>query len=82
MLATVADAERIAAEPFPFERQAITRSAGVRAITEARDLVDQIGQFPSMAALADPDSDLAVFMRRTSPGMATKDAYEFGQSIV
>lgn len=51
----------------PFVTQARVRQQGLIALNKARALEAEIGSPPSLAQLADPDSDLSVYIRRTAP---------------
>lgn len=50
--------------------QLAVRDAGLRTLQDARFLQADIGTAPSLAQLADPDSDLSVFWRRNAPNGA------------
>lgn len=58
-----------------FEAQNFARKRGLWALHHARTLVTEIGSHPSMAQLADPDSDVGVYWRRNAPNGAM-EAYE------
>ncbi len=53
-----------------FAVQARARQEGLQLIEDARTLGDRTGTHPSIAQLADPDSDLAVLWRREAPNEA------------
>ncbi|MEO8785304.1 MAG: hypothetical protein ABI221_03310, partial [Candidatus Saccharimonadales bacterium] len=58
----------------PGEVQLAVRDQALQTLQQSRQLADTIGSHPSMAQLAVPDSDLAVFWRRSAPNGAF-DAY-------
>lgn len=58
-----------------FDAQNFARKRGLWALHHARTLATEVGSYPSVAQLADPDSDLSVYWRRTAPNGAV-DAYE------
>lgn len=62
-----------------FEVQDAVRRRALRTLTDARELGVELHTAPSLAQLADPDSDLSVFWRRNAPNgalMAYEQAYE------
>lgn len=59
----------------PYDIQAEVRQQGLTALEAARTLEAEIGTPPSLAQLADTDSDLAVYIRRNAPN-AVFEAYE------
>lgn len=58
-----------------FDVQNLAREQSLEALEKARIFGDQVGSHPSMAQLADPNSDLAVYWRRNAPNGAF-EAYE------
>lgn len=58
-----------------FDLQDLARRRGLHSLERARELALRIGSAPSLAQLADPDSDLSVFWRRQAPNGALA-AYE------
>jgi hypothetical protein len=58
-----------------FDLQDLARRRGLASLEDARTLAAAIGTPPSMAQLANPDSDLAVFWRRQAP-QGAYEAYE------
>jgi len=62
-----------------FDIQDIVRTRSLHALDTARTIGQDIGVPPSMAQLADQDSDLAVYWRRNSPNGA-REAYDFATS--
>lgn len=58
-----------------FELQHMARNRGLQVLQQARTLQDQIGEAPSLAGLADPDSGISVFFRRQATNQAL-EAYE------
>lgn len=58
-----------------FAIQDMAREQSLYVLEEARVFGDKIGSHPSIAQLADPNSDLAVYVRRHAPN-ETLDAYE------
>jgi hypothetical protein len=58
-----------------FEVQDLARRRGLYALEQARVLANVIGTPPSLAQLADPDSDVSVYWRRQAPNGAL-EAYE------
>lgn len=59
----------------PFDVQNLAREASLTMLEQARVFGDQVGSHPSVAQLADPNSDLAVYWRRNAPNGAF-EAYE------
>lgn len=59
----------------PFDVQNFAREQSLQTLEQARVFGDQVGSHPSMAQLADPNSDLAVYWRRNAPNGAF-EAYE------
>lgn len=62
-----------------FTVQDVVRRRSLRTLRDARELGAELHTIPSLAQLANPDSDLAVFWRRTAPNGALRayeDAYE------
>jgi endonuclease V-like protein UPF0215 family len=59
----------------PFDVQNFAREQSLQTLEQAREFGDQIGSHPSVAQLADPNSPLAVYWRRTAPNGAF-EAYE------
>jgi hypothetical protein len=51
----------------PFVVQTVVREQGLQALQDARALSSEIGTPPSLAQLADPNSDLSVYIRRNAP---------------
>ncbi len=74
-LACVAPGRSYSSQSDPYEVQAKVRQQGLMALESARTLESQIGTPPSLAQLADQDSDLAVFIRRTAPN-GVYEAYQ------
>lgn len=64
----------------PFMAQAWAREQGMDALQNARAMAADIGTPPSFAQLADPNSDLAVEIRRHAPN-AVEQAYEEGITL-
>lgn len=58
-----------------FEAQNFARRRGLWALHHSRTLATQLGSYPSIAGLADRDSDLSVYWRRNAPDGAL-EAYE------
>lgn len=58
-----------------FAVQDLVRRRSLRTLKDARELGSELHTIPSLAQLANPDSDLAVFWRRTAPNGAL-NAYE------
>lgn len=58
-----------------FDIQNLAREQSLQTLEEARTFSDQIGSHPSIAQLADPNSDLAIHLRRHAPN-DTLEAYE------
>lgn len=58
-----------------FDIQNFARERSLYILEEARVFGDKIGSHPSIAQLADPNSDLAVYLRRAAPN-DTLEAYE------
>jgi hypothetical protein len=65
----------IAGSYSAFDVQDIARTESLQLLEQARVLGDQVGSHPSIAQLADQDSDLAVYWRRQAPNGAYQ-AYE------
>ncbi len=61
--------------PDDFELQNLVRRRSLRTLRDARELGSELHTIPSLAQLANPDSDLAVFWRRNAPNGALS-AYE------
>ncbi|MNL62941.1 hypothetical protein D3C87_1870170 [compost metagenome] len=59
----------------PFDVQNLAREQSLQTLEQARVFGDHVGSHPSMAQLADPNSDLAVYWRRNAPNGAF-EAYE------
>ncbi len=62
-----------------FEIQDIVRRRALRTLRDARELGGEIHTVPSLAQLANPDSDLSIFWRRNAPDgalSAYQSAYE------
>lgn len=62
-----------------FEVQDAVRRRALRTLTDARELGVELHTVPSLAQLANPDSDLSVFWRRNAPNgalIAYERAYE------
>lgn len=64
----------------PFMTQAWVREQGMGILQNARIMAADIGTPPSFAQLADPNSDLAVEIRRHAPN-AVEQAYEEGVTL-
>ncbi len=58
-----------------FDIQHFAREQSLRTLERARTFSDRIGSHPSIAQFADPNSDLAIHLRRTAPNGAF-EAYE------
>jgi len=58
-----------------FDAQNFARQRGLWALHNARTLAGEMGSYPSIAQLADVDSDLSVYWRRSAPNGAL-EAYE------
>lgn len=58
-----------------FDVQNLAREQSLQTLEQARIFADEVGSHPSIAQLADPNSDLAVYWRRTAPNGAF-EAYE------
>lgn len=58
-----------------FDVQNFAREQSLETLEKARIFGDQVGSHPSLAQLADPNSDLAVYWRRNAPNGAF-EAYE------
>lgn len=58
-----------------FDIQDLAREHSLQMLDSARTFGDQIGTHPSIAQLADPNSDLAIHIRRHAPN-DTLEAYE------
>lgn len=63
-----------------FDIQDMAREQSLYALEEARVFGDKIGSHPSIAQLADPNSDLAVYVRRHAPN-ETLEAYEASLAV-
>jgi hypothetical protein len=50
-----------------FDMQHFAREQSLRTLEQARTFSDRIGSHPSIAQLADPNSDLAIYLRRHAP---------------
>lgn len=59
----------------PFHTQVIARDQALETLESSRVIGQRIGVHPSVAQLADPDSQTALFIRRQAPN-GTFDAYE------
>jgi hypothetical protein len=59
----------------PFDIQNMAREQSLHTLEKARVFGDHVGSNPSLAQLADPNSDLAVYWRRNAPNGAF-EAYE------
>lgn len=64
----------------PFMTQAWVREQGMGVLQKARAMAANIGTPPSFAQLADPNSDLAVEIRRNAPNVV-EQAYEEGVTL-
>jgi len=64
----------------PFMTQAWVREQSMSVLQNARAMTANIGTPPSFAQLADPNSDLAVEIRRNAPN-AVEQAYEEGITL-
>jgi len=51
----------------PFETQEVVREQAIGMLGLARTMGSELGTHPSLAQLADPDSDFSVYLRRTAP---------------
>lgn len=58
-----------------FDVQHVVRQRSLAALEDARNLAGEVGAHPTLAQLADPDSDLSVYWRRNAP-IGAYDAYE------
>lgn len=58
-----------------FQVQLMARWQSLRALHDSRVLEAPLGSYPSLAQLAEPDSDLSVYLRRNAPDGAL-EAYE------
>lgn len=61
--------------------QAMVRQRSLYVLDDARVLKEEVGSHPSIAQLADPDSDLSVYWRRQAPNGAL-GAYEMATELV
>jgi hypothetical protein len=59
----------------PLDAQMIARESGTRLLERRLDLVRQIDTAPSLAQLADPDSDISVLFRRGARRLGAHEAY-------
>jgi hypothetical protein len=63
-----------------FDVQHVVRQRSLAALEDARIFANEIGVHPTLAQLADPDSDLSVYWRRNATAGAY-DAYEQATSL-
>lgn len=59
----------------PFMAQAWARQRGLHTLQQSRAMAAEIGTAPSLAQLADPNSDLSVYIRRSAPN-GVEEAFE------
>lgn len=71
--------ERLSRLPDDLIQQAVRRR-GLQALNQGHVMGEEIGTPPSLAQLADPDSDVSIFWRRTAPQGAF-DALEIATEI-
>jgi hypothetical protein len=64
-----------------FDLQDLARQRGLRVLEQSRIMQQVLGTPPSMAQLADPDSDVSVHWRRNAPNGALA-AYELAVEAV
>jgi hypothetical protein len=71
-LANVGSVELLEKTDDPIDRQIITRQNGLYIAELSRELYRDIGSHPSLAQLADQDSDLSVYWRRNGSSEAVE----------
>lgn len=79
LLLAAANLARIAPAVEDATIQRWVRHQGLAIVQDSRRLVDEVGSYPSVAQLAEPDSDLGVFWRREAPDGAL-EAYEMAMA--